>query len=1085
MKYWKTSSFSSKGLVILFAICVVLPGMQIILHDPFGAEGASVESGGASGFAPWWNFGWGFRKGITINNADNTNTLPGYQLLINVSYNSHMNPDFSDLRFTQYNSSLGHDQGLSYWISDKVNGVNASVWVKSDEIKGSDSSTIYMYYGNSSSVTTSNRTDTFDLYNTFDSDLEGWIYTGTTGYSLSLDNTQGNPASSAHISGDYVVSTVAVYAYMEKTLNKGIGTGLSITVDYRASSGTTTSSCTNANLWLMDPGDNQLNSSAYVSGGITDTGWVLNQRKTVVAEIQSVSQIKIRLGLGDAWQTNWNQNNWFDNIRVTKYTSPEPSYAIGVEERPFMFKSMTHSPVRMNVGEPVFFNASFTNPTPETIKVQLAAREADDFNSTSDYFYQEEVALPPSTDTTFAFTWTAVGGPHTIWLAVYDYPFASAKINVNRDPAIEPVKDQSLLQDKEFMLQLNASDPDGDQLSWSIDNPLFNLTEVSNRSAEISFLPTNDNVGLHRANVTVRDPSNRSDTRRINFTVNNVNDPPVLAKIPPLSATQYKELRYQAKASDVDVRWGDVLTFSDNTDLFEIDAGTGEFYFIPVEEQVGKHNIKITVTDKEGASAQASFTITVDNVNDPPTLEILPPQSALQGRPFQLKVVAADPDLKSDPTEKLRFSDDSLLFSINNDTGLISFTATNDQIGVWPANITVTDKGGLSNTTQLTITVTNANDPPAIEAIAAQTATEDQPFQFQVNATDPDMKWGLDNLTFTDDTDIFNIDPKTGVIEFTPTSAQVGIKRVTITVKDEKGATASASFDLTVVHVNHPPTGAVIKYPLDGARLKEGDQMFLDGTAKDSDKGDTLEYSWLDNGEPAGIGKNISVKLKPGKHTITLEVSDATETVSTEINIEIIKKEQVTVATSGMMVIGGAVAAVLALLVVVGVLVMTRRRKTKSPAPDKEAGATEPRDEEPVALPPVPPAEASLQGQDEEARKIIDTTVERLADYQEAHPEEALDVGPVMEKLDIAREFLKSGEYDDALDFAREAEAAVLAMTAPRAPKRVAIKKKKAIAVKDTTATKDKTASAVKKCPGCGEKLDASWPVCPACGRNL
>jgi hypothetical protein len=74
--------------------------------------------------------------------------------------------------------------------------------------------------------------------------------------------------------------------------------------------------------------------------------------------------------------------------------------------------------------------------------------------------------------------------------------------------------------------------------------------------------------------------------------------------------------------------------------------------------------------------------------------------------------------------------------------------------------------------------------------------------------------------------------------------------------------------------------------------------------------------------------------------------------------------------------------------------------------------------------------------------------VDRLADHQEAHPEEALDLAPVMEKLGIARDLLKSGEYDDALDFAKEAALAVEKMLAPVAPRKPAVKKKKAVAVK-------------------------------------
>jgi hypothetical protein len=258
--------------------------------------------------------------------------------------------------------------------------------------------------------------------------------------------------------------------------------------------------------------------------------------------------------------------------------------------------------------------------------------------------------------------------------------------------------------------------------------------------------------------------------------------------------------------------------------------------------------------------------------------------------------------------------------------------------------------------------------------------------------------------------------------------------------------------------------------------------MWLDGTAKDSDKGDVLQYSWFDNGDPVGTGKNMSVTLKPGTHTIKLEVSDGSESVSTEITVRVEKKETVTVASSGnddWIPVAAAAAAVFAIVAVVAVLAARRRRTTNGPDASEDARVSY----EGVALPPVPPAEAGAGG--EEARRVIDATVDRLADYQEAHPEEVLDVAPVMEKLDIARDMLRSGEYGDALDFAREAGAEADKLTAPPAPKKVAVKKKKAISAKGGNAGAKKgmaAAAALVKCPDCGEELESSWSECPACG---
>jgi hypothetical protein len=1118
------------------ALCMAVAFMIPPAPGAFFWGARSADAAGPRATEEWWGPVWSRRAPVTINNSPNPLTLNNYQVPINVSYMNKMKTDFSDIRFVQ--NVGGTLKELPFWLESKEDGKKAKAWVNVNQLPAQATSVIYMYYGNPSAKSSSSGNTTFDFFDDFNgseldsakwnpihlqnSSISGKVSGGMLDFTAVAQSQHTGACVISKISlptANYIAETKVKFTdYYQSAYGAYAGFTDSIAYDYSAYG--TPAKLVAAKLWdytkqgwyLYVVGDNipgTLGNGTYGTTQITIRNiWfkivtiytpgtyvkgIWTQLEAPFTEMSleqkgtgGIDPTYVACGVGEY---NTNEDTYFDYVLIRKYSAVEPSVSIGTEEQcPISLKSMTYGPARMNDGETVFFNATFTNSFPQTFKLRLAAREADNFNDTTDYFYEEEVSLAPSADTTFPFSWTAVGGPHTIWLAVYDYPFASAKIKVNRDPVLAPLKDQSLLQDREFIFQINASDPDGDSLDWSIDNPLFNISLVSNRSAEISFLPTNDDVGVHRANITVRDPMNRSATQRINFTVNNVNDPPVLAKIPSLAATQYNELRYQAKAEDPDLKWGDVLTFSENTDLFEIDAKTGEFAFTPVEEQVGKHNVKITVADKEGASQTASFTITVANVNDPPTLEFLPPQSALQGRLFQLKIVAADPDLKSDPTEKLRFSDDSPLFNINNDTGLISFTPTNDQIGVWLANITVTDKGGLSNTTSLTITVMNANDPPAIEAILTQTATEDQPFQCQVNASDPDLKWGLDNLTFTDDTDLFNIDPKTGAIAFTPTGAQVGPKRVTITVKDEKGATASTSFDMTVVHINHPPYDATIKYPLDGAKLKEGDEMWLDGTAKDSDKGDTLEYSWLDNGEPAGIGKNISVKLKPGKHTITLEVSDGTETVSKEISIDVEKKETVTVAGGGndWILLAAAAVAVLAIVAVVAVLAARRRKRQEEPEPSEEGRIDSVPEGEGIALPPVPPAEAGPQASGEEAERIIDSAVDKLANYQEAHPEEAVDVAPVMEKLDIARGFLKSGEYDDALDFARDAEAAVDKMTAPAAPKKVAVKKKKAVGVKDkdTAATKDKTASAAKKCPGCGEELQPEWATCPVCGHR-
>ena len=936
--------FSAKGICVMLAVGLLVLGPALEWPPPVRA----LETARLAGPA-WWDAAWSCRVPLTVDNTRNPNALSGYQVPFNVSYDGDMRTDFSDLRFIQYNASSGQSTELSYWVEETVNSSFSSVWVKSQELPGGASATIFLYFGNSQAQGKSSGPATFEFFDDFDGASLDWMVwdkasaevadneiavggstmtiqgSGTTLEYLKTKSYNSAPASC-------VRTKMRDYTAASYPCEWGFGYR-----NYKGSSDAVLKLAYTSDQYCVcnHAGSSESNSGAGIpdddSYHLWELRWAQDKTELVRDGVSQASQTlsipanPTCLSLGhpeNVAPATWQGS--FDWYLVRKFSSPEPACTAGQKEYAFTFKSMSATPQRPSEGDNVTINATFNNPLTVAVSVPVAFSAGASFND-SEELDAQNAFLAPNSDTVVSAAWAAKGGPQTIWVAAYGRPAGSIQIKVNRDPSIAPVKDQTIAEDQDFLFQINGSDPDGDTLAWSIDNPLFSISPVSNRSAQIEFHPTNDDIGVHRANVTAGDPLNRAATRRINFTVNNVNDPPVLAKIPSLSATQYKELRYQATASDPDMKWGDALTFSDNTDLFEIDEKTGEFSFTPVEEQVGRHNLKVTVTDAAGASGTCAFTITVGNINDPPVLEMLPPQFALQGKLFQLKVAASDPDLTSDAAEKLSYSDDSTLYNINNDTGLIGFSPTNDQIGVWNANITVTDRGGLSSTASLTITVMNANDPPSIDAIPPQTATEGAAFTYQCSATDLDLKWGLDNLTFSDDTDMFNIDPKTGSISFTPTGMQAGIKRVTVTVKDEKGASASASFDLTIVHVNHAPTDVAIKYPVDGARLKEGDPMFLEGTAKDSDKGDVLKYTWYDNDGQAGTGRNVSVKLAPGAHTIRLEVSDGTETVTSSVSVQVAKAKAP--GPSGTNPIPEGAGAAVVVIVAAAAVVAARRRR--------------------------------------------------------------------------------------------------------------------------------------------------------------
>lgn len=131
----------------------------------------------------WWNSSWGRKQAIKIQeNLNSGIALTNYSVWINVTYDSDMNPDFSDLRFV--NGS--EDIELSYYIENKLDGNWSAIWVKIPYLVMGGNQTIYMYYKNGSAVTTtSSRNNAFLYFDSFDTDPKNtrWnCYDSTCGY---------------------------------------------------------------------------------------------------------------------------------------------------------------------------------------------------------------------------------------------------------------------------------------------------------------------------------------------------------------------------------------------------------------------------------------------------------------------------------------------------------------------------------------------------------------------------------------------------------------------------------------------------------------------------------------------------------------------------------------------------------------------------------------------------------------------------------------------------------------------------------------------------------------------------------------
>jgi hypothetical protein len=120
----------------------------------------------------------------------------------------------------------------------------------------------------------------------------------------------------------------------------------------------------------------------------------------------------------------------------------------------------------------------------------------------------------------------------------------------------------------------------------------------------------------------------------------------------------------------------------------ELDARTGAFLWVPTEEQVGTHQLTFRATDRESAIAEQSVSITVQDVNRPPTdvsLSATPVWENLSGA-IVGNLTATDPDSQqvhvfqtTDPRFEiagavLRFRDSE--YATYGDSGLLEVEIT-------------------------------------------------------------------------------------------------------------------------------------------------------------------------------------------------------------------------------------------------------------------------------------------------------------------------------------------------------------------------------------------------------------------------
>ena len=279
--------------------------------------------------------------------------------------------------------------------------------------------------------------------------------------------------------------------------------------------------------------------------------------------------------------------------------------------------------------------------------------------------------------------------------------------HVNRPPQLQPVAPVTTQENAAVNITLQASDPDKEdegKLTYSADHlPQGAVLDAS--SGAFSWTPTFLQAGEYTITFKVTDSGNLSAEQRTTIKVEDVNHPPQIKEIPAQSVKENETLRFTVEGSDEDSDNTLEYSASDLPEGASFSSADGGFSWTPGYDQAGTYTVHFKVSDGK-AEAAASVTITVEDVNRPPTINGPGSETVIAGESVSLSYSGDDPD-----GDDLTFSAVGLPSGASlSSSGDFNWTPGEDQTGSHTFTVKVSD-GKEEASTSTTITVKEKPKP--------------------------------------------------------------------------------------------------------------------------------------------------------------------------------------------------------------------------------------------------------------------------------------------------------------------------------------------------------------------------------------
>ena len=480
------------------------------------------------------------------------------------------------------------------------------------------------------------------------------------------------------------------------------------------------------------------------------------------------------------------------------------------------------------------------------------------FNTLPDY----ENPSDSNTDNSYALTITASGGGISS-----THSFTVNVTNINEAPAL--ITDSSVYfqvnENSTLVVDLEASDPEGDVVSYSLKNSSGtedeSLLNIDTSSGTVSFknapnfespvdIDSDNNISF---TIEVSDGS-VSSTKKYYATVIDVKENPTDISL-ALNSVEENVLGANfgliSLVDDDPVGITDISLSGADSHYFEVGQGFSLKFKSNISsdyENKSSYTLTITATDKDAVTLSKSITLNIIDVNESPSIVNLASSVAVLENQTSAVIVTATDQEGDTLTYSLTGSDASFL-AISS-SGVITFNAAPNYESKTSYAVSVNVSDGTNTTTQaLTINVTDVNEAPTDISLTKDWVNENLYGAVfgTLSVSDPDTS---DTLSFSlsgNDSSLFELGSG-NVLKFKDNRVgdyeSQSLFYLTITATDSASNTYSEVIPVALKDINEHPSFT----DFGGTNVAENASGYIWFSANDQE-GMPITYSIVSGGD--------------------------------------------------------------------------------------------------------------------------------------------------------------------------------------------------------------------------------------------